>query len=345
MSRPLVMIQERPLNAETPLPSLRARLTPVPEFYVRNHFEVPDLDLGSWRLRVGGAVARPLSLSLPELQAMETRTRIVTLECAGNGRIGMRPRVPGVPWGHGAVGIAEFTGTPLQAVLERAALQADGTEILFEGADGGALPNGHQGGYARSLSVEAAVATEPLLAWEMNGEPLTPAHGRPLRLVVPGWYGMASVKWLERITALTEPFDGFFQRDHYRYVGEAGVPPGAPVERIRVRALITDPDAGASLQRGPIAVAGIAWTSGEGIRSVEVSMDGGATWHPSRLGAQESPFAPVRWEFDWRPATLGSHDLVARACDTSGCRQPLESVWNEGGYGNHSVHRIRVHVD
>ncbi len=345
MPRPLVIVQERPLNAETPLESLSARVTPVPEFYVRNHFDVPATDVAGWRLEVAGAVERPLALSLPELQAMAPRTRLVTLECAGNGRTAMSPLPPGVRWGFGAVGVAEFTGAPLAAVLERAGIRAAAREVLFEGADRGILPNGRPGGYARSLALPAALEPEVLLAWDMNGVPLTPDHGRPLRLLVPGWYGMASVKWLERITLLTEAFDGFFQRDHYRYFGEAGVPPGAPVERIRVRSLITEPIEGATLPSGSTRVTGIAWSSGGAIQGVDVSVDGGTTWHAARLASQESPFAPAHWEFEWRAAPPGEWILISRACDDAGRRQPLEPIWNEGGYGNHGVQWIRVQVD
>lgn len=342
--RRLRTLEERPLNAEIPLEEL-AEPGQGTLHYVRNHFDVPELDPAAWRLAVDGAVERPLSLDLDEVTGLPSRTLTVTLECAGNGRVFMSPTPEGTPWGHGAVSTAEFTGTPLRAVLERASLDTAAEEILFVGADRGE-PEGEEGPvpFARSLPRATAVGSDVLLAWAMDGEPLPPVHGRPLRLVVPGWYAMASVKWLVRISALTEPFRGPFQARDYVYRGEEGTPDGTPVTTARVRALVGTPKEGEEVGRGGCTVRGAAWSGHGDVVRVEVSDDGGRTWHEAELGEPSSPHAAVSWRYQWRPSREGAHELLARATDSAGHTQPLEPRWNEGGYGNNSVQRVRVRV-
>ena len=264
-----VTVQVSPRNREASVRQLRRTLTRSAAHFVRSNFDVPELP-GAWRLEVGGAVRTPLTLDLDALLSFPLRKETVTLECAGNGRLGMRPLPQGEPWSLGAVSTATWAGVPLVQVLEKAGLRDDVVEFLFESADGG---------FARSLPREKATSGEVLLAVQMNGAPLTPEHGAPLRLIVPGWYGMASVKWLRRIEAITTPFRGHFQSERYVLIDEEGRVP-APVQRMQVRALVTSPLEGDRVPRGRLDVSGWAW-SGEGaITAVEVAVGGGEDWTP-----------------------------------------------------------------
>lgn len=340
----LVPLTDRPFNAETPLAALQENVTPNHLFYVRNHFDVPNISAEQWRLSIGGAVHDPLTLSLSQLQTLSHETLHVTLECAGNGRTAMTPRPPGTPWGVGAVGSARFTGTPLRRLLERVAPVDNAVEVLFVGADCGVGKHGEPETYARSLPLDAALHPDTLLAWRMNDAALTPEHGYPLRLLAPGWYGMASVKWVKEIKVLTRPFDGFFQTSEYVFRDARGIPDGAPVTRMRVRALIAHPLDGATLSCGAITVHGVAWSGAGSIRCVEVSFDGGAHWQAAQIEGESSQYAPQRWRATWRPASNGAHTLIARAIDSAGNTQPHEPLWNRLGYANNNVHRVSVVV-
>jgi DMSO/TMAO reductase YedYZ molybdopterin-dependent catalytic subunit len=334
------------LNEEAPLGALAEPLTPTEDFYQRTNFLVPEIDRAAWTLSVHGAVRTPLVLGWDDLRRLPARTLAVTLECAGNGRTRMTPLPPGHPWELGAVSTARFTGASLRDVLRRAGVEDGAVEVAFAGADAGITETGRYARFERSLPLDAALDADVLLAWGMNGAPLPPRHGHPLRLVVPGWYGVASVKWLTEVRVLDAPFDGFFQRERYVYRGEAGMQDGTPVTRMRVRALIARPEDGERLKVGAQAeIRGTAW-SGEGpVRRVEVSVDGGATWRDARLGAAEGGYACVPWTLAWTPARPGRHELLARATDGAGNTQPLEPVWNELGYGNNVVQRVAVDVE
>lgn len=334
-----VVIQQDPYNAETPLEALWADFTPTESFFVRCHFGIPLLDLKTWHLEVEGGVRHPLRLSLSDLQALPHRAVVVTLECAGNGRALMHPAPSGVPWKLGAVGTARFVGVPLHHVLRQAGLLPEAGEVLFVGADAGEVAPGRTEPFARSVPVDVALSPEVLLAWEMNGRPLRPEHGFPLRLVVPGWYGMASVKWLSRIVVLTEPFRGYFQTERYVYAN--GVV--EPVTRIRVRSLIIHPHDGARLPEGPVDVLGIAWSGYGPIREVLLSADGGESFDEAELLAAPGPHAAVRWRFRWAPRA-GTYTLTARAADVAGHTQPQSPYRNRHGYGNNLCHTIRVTV-
>jgi len=217
-------VTEEPYNAETPLSALGHDLTPTNLFYVRNHFEVPTLDADQFVLRVNSAVANPLKMSLEELKEYPGRNLSVVMECAGNGRASMNPPIKGTPWNFGAISVANFSGIRLHQILELAGYSENGCEVLFAGADQGVIRSGEIEPYARSLPMEMALHEDTILAWQMNGEPLPLQHGFPLRLVVPGWYGMTAVKWLREITVLTKPFEGFFQTKEYVYSSEKGIP-------------------------------------------------------------------------------------------------------------------------
>lgn len=341
----LLAVSDEPFNAETPLCALAEPLTPTDRFYVRNHFPVPRFDDG-FELAVTGEVERPLRLGLDDLRALPRRTVAATLECAGNGRSRLEPKPPGVIWSFGAAGTGEFAGTPLAAVLERAAPRAAGAVVVLIGADSGELEDGsgRVEPFARALSAADARDPDVLLAWEMNGEPLTPDHGWPLRAVVPGRYAVDSIKWLVEIRLQAEPFRGFYQEEQYRYRGEAGTPEGAVVGRMRVRSVIARPGEGDELDGGPVEIAGSAWSGGGAITAVEVSTDGGASWQAAELGTPLSSYAATPWRLTWQPPGPGSYELVARARDEAGAVQPTSQRWNQLGYGNNQAHGVRLAI-
>jgi DMSO/TMAO reductase YedYZ molybdopterin-dependent catalytic subunit len=340
----LLTVTDRPFNAETPLPALEAAVTPAALFYVRCNFDIPALDTSAWRLSVEGRVREPASFTLAELRAMPWHEVHATMECAGNGRSLMAPQPPGTPWGLGAVSSGVFGGTPLRHVLEACGV-GDAVEIVFEGADRGTLRSGGIAHFVRSLPLAAALDPDTLLTWTLNDQPLEPAHGFPLRLFIPRWYGIASVKWLTRIVAVSEPLRAHFQTERYIYRGHPEYAAGAPVTFMHVRSLITRPVGGGVLRGAPVPVHGIAWSGFGAIRRVEVSCDDGRSWEPARLSPPASPWSAVSWEHEWVPAGPGEHRLMARAEDATGRIQPLDPVWNELGYGNNAVHRVAVRVE
>lgn len=340
----LVVVEEEPFNAETPMEALAEPLTPNFLFYVRNHFGVPRLEAETWRLAVDGAVENSLDLSLEDLKGLPRRMLTVTLECAGNGRTMISPVPAGTPWCFGAVSTATFTGTPLRTILDKAKLHPEAKEILFVGADQGEVEPGRMVRFARSLSCEIACHPDTLLAWAMNDEPLTPDHGFPLRLVVPKWYGVASVKWLERITAMSGPFNGYYQTERYVYLGERGTSEATPVTVMRVRSIIGRPLDGANLPLAPLEVAGTAWSGAGQIVRVEVSADEGRSWTEAELRKPPSPYAATPWRFSWTPPARGDYTLIARATDSVGNSQPLSPPYDKYGYGCNVVHRIQVTV-
>jgi sulfane dehydrogenase subunit SoxC len=335
-------------NHGLPLETLRDPITPLGLHHLLIHFDIPQVDAGTWRLRIGGLVERPLELTLDDLHARPARTRAVTLECAGNGRALLSPRAASQPWLSEAVGTAEWTGTPLAPLLEEAGLLADALEVVFSGLDRG-VQGGVEHAYERSLPVADALRDDVLLAYAVNGQPLPPQHGFPLRLIVPGWYGMAHVKWLGAITALTEPFDGYQQAVAYRLYdadGEAGpavtrmmprsltIPPGIPDFFSRDRVL----------DAGPCLLEGRAWSGWGAIARVELSTDGGETWDDARLGRQIGERAWRGWSHEWDASTPGSYAISSRATDAAGNVQPLEPAWNLKGYANNAVEHIPVTV-
>jgi DMSO/TMAO reductase YedYZ molybdopterin-dependent catalytic subunit len=340
----LLTVTERPYNAETPLEALAEPITPTRLFYVRSNFAVPKIDLADWRLRVYGEVDLPESFTWDTLRTLPERTVTLTMECAGNGRQMLSPMPSGTPWDLGAVSTAVFTGTSLCDLLDRVRPHAAAREVVMVGADGGEIDGVRVDAFERSLPLPVARDPDVMLAWAINGEPLPPEHGFPLRLVVPGWYGMASVKWLLGIRLVAEPFRGHFQSERYVYVQEQGLPDGTPVTRMRVRSLIATPGDGDTLPLAPLALVGSAWSGYGRIRAVEVSTDGGATWTDAELGDPPAPHAATPWRHRWTPSTPGSYQLVSRAVDDAGNRQPLQQVWNQQGYGNNMVQRVRVEV-
>jgi DMSO/TMAO reductase YedYZ molybdopterin-dependent catalytic subunit len=335
------VLKYAPLIAETPAPALAHPVTPSRHVYVRNNFGTPELPGDDHRIVVGGAVATPFAIAVRELRALPARTVTITMECAGNDRASMRPLPAGEPWGSGAVSTVRWTGTPLRAVLGRAELRADAVEILAEGADAG--DKGERGHipFARSLPVREALGDDVLLAYAMNGEPLPREHGAPVRLVVPGWYGMASVKWVTSIQALAAPFHGYFQTRRYVYVDAGGA---RPVGRMRVKSVIVAPAEGTTIVRQRMLVWGWAWSGAGAVTRVQVADGGGDAWHDARLLAPAGPHEWARWELEWEPRAPGRHVLRSRATDASGDVQPDEVPWNRLGYGNNAVRPIAVDV-
>lgn len=314
------VLSRDPEIVESPPGAWSRFITPARDRFVRNHFAVPRLGDGH-ALQIAGAVARRQLLPLRDLKRMPAVSATIVTECAGNGRALMG--VPGEPWEWGAVSNAQWTGTPLRSVLE---LQESAVEIVFTGADGGR--------YQRSLPREVAMDEETLLAWEMNGAPIPARFGGPLRLIVPGWYGMASVKWLSRIEALERPFEGEFQTEQYVYAA------GDPVTRTRIKSVFAELPRWAPAGI-PLRVAGVAW-GGEGVARVEVEIAGER--RRARLVGPALPHAWRQFELDWTPDAPGRYVLACRATDRSGRSQPDEAERNELGYGYNAVQRIEVAV-
>jgi DMSO/TMAO reductase YedYZ molybdopterin-dependent catalytic subunit len=342
-----LMIQRSdPLNGETSIPALTGDIVqPTEHHYVRNHFRIPSLAAASWRLGVTGLVDRPLTLTLDDLRRMPSQRRVVTLECAGNGRSLLRPAVEGEPWGLGAVSTAEWTGVALSDVLRQVDLKPEARQVIFRGADGGAVA-GHAGitRYERSLSLEEAREFQPLLAYAMNGGPLPVQHGFPLRLVVPGWYGVASVKWLTVIELVGRPFSGHFQTERYFYDwGAEREPAREPVTLQRVRALITEPSPDQELSRGAMTVRGLAWSGAAPIARVEVRIDDGS-WEDAQLVGEPARDHWQRWELRSRIDRTGALTIHARATDRTGRTQPAQPEWNRLGYGANPVQAVTVRV-
>jgi DMSO/TMAO reductase YedYZ molybdopterin-dependent catalytic subunit len=333
-------------NSGILLETLRHDVTPVGLHYLLNHFDVPYVADSKWDVEIGGRVAKPGATSLDEVRAFPARTLSVALECAGNGRGAMSPRYPSMPWVCEAVGNAEWTGTPLRHVLERAGLLDDVVEIACIGADRG-FDRGHEHAFGRSLKRDLALSDDVLLVWAMNGQPLLPQHGFPLRLIVPGWYGMASVKWLNRIEALDKPYDGFQQVVAYQYRSEPDGP-RTPITHMRVKSLMVPPGIpdwytrARLVDAGPVVLTGRAWSGGGvPIARVDVQIDG--QWHLAKLDPPLGKFAWRGWRCEWN-ADAGEHELACRATDANGETQPLDTRWDAGGFGNNAVHRLHVTV-
>mgnify|MGYP000306517086 CR=1 FL=1 len=334
-------------NHGMPLEALRHGITPLGLHYLLVHYDIPIVDPGNWHLVVEGHVDRPLALTLDDVERRPSLTTPVTMECAGNGRARLDPRPISQPWLLEAVGNAAWTGISLRALLESAGVQDGAVEVLFTGLDRG-VEGGVEQTYERSLPLDVAMADEVMLAHGVNGVPLPPQHGFPLRLLVPGWYGMASVKWLTRITVLDTPFEGYQNSTAYRWRTDPDEP-GEPVSRIEPRALMAPPGIPDFMSRkrfadaGPQTVVGRAWSGWGAIEAVEFSADAGATWKPAQLGVPAGPHSWTPWQAEW-DAEPGEHVLCCRASDASGRAQPDAPPWNVGGYANTDVQRVPVTV-
>jgi sulfite oxidase len=330
----LIVHSPRPLDLETPPAMLDSWITPLSRFFVRSHFYIPQVDMSRWQLSIDGLVEKPHQLRLEQLRRLPQIERVVTIECAGNGRAYFQPHVAGAQWRKGSVGTARWKGVRLRDVLARAVLKPQARHIIFDGADTGmaAAPD-----FVRSVPVEKCLHPDTLLATHMNGAPVPVEHGFPLRLITPGWEGAASIKWLTRITASASEASGFFMQTAYRYPIHP-VAPGAavdakdmaPITSLAVKSLIT---------RAAGPVAGFAWAGQDEIARVEISTDAGRTWKEAKLGPEKAPFAWRAFQYHGSPAGSGAK-ILSRATDSRGRMQPASPAWNPMGYLNNAIDSV-----
>jgi DMSO/TMAO reductase YedYZ molybdopterin-dependent catalytic subunit len=345
-----IVRSEAPLNLEMPFETAESFITPTESFYVRTHFPIPKMDRDAWWLHVEGEVEKPFTINYEQLLESESITVPVTLECAGNNRNFLEPKVKGVQWGLGAVGTAEWTGVPLFVLLNRARVKSNAREVVLEGSDHGMLddPKSPPGElrFSRSVPLEKA-QRDVLLAYRMNGKDLPPEHGFPVRAIVPGWYAMASIKWLQRIVVTGQPFNGYYQTLDYAYWKRRGeLAELSPVAQLQVKAEIAKPTQGETVPaNSTVRIHGAAWASGNQIVRVEVSIDGGSTWNEATLLGASKPNAWRLWEFNWQtPTAPGKHALVARATDSLGETQPVLRDSDRGTYMINHLLPIEVEV-
>ncbi len=325
----LVVRMQEPRNLEFPITSLQDVITPTEQFYVRSHFAVPKIDVATWKLKIEGLVEKPLELSYDDILKMKSVTKSITLECAGNGRVFLVPAAKGLQWGFGGVSTGNWTGVEIATVLEMAGVKPGASEVIFVGADQGAItsdpPSPGPIPYDRGIPLDKVLKPECLLAYKLNGEDLPPAHGYPLRGVVGGWYGMASIKWLTRIIVTDKPHQGFWQTLDYSYFErrDGGLPHLVPVTALDPKAVIAKPSLNEVVPVGKAyTLHGAAWAGENKVGQVEVSTDGGKTWGRAKLAEQASSLTWTFWEHSWTPAVRGPASLVVRCSDAKGNRQP-----------------------
>jgi sulfite oxidase len=345
----MIVRSARFLDLEMPPEFFASWLTPVPHFFVRNHMHEPStLDAEGWRLSVGGGVENPFSVSLSDLAKLEPRTVTNTLECAGNGRGFQQPKVPGVQWQRGAVGTARFAGPLLRDLLRRAGVRATGKHVMFRGLDEvpGKVPP-----FIRSIPIEKAMDQDTLIATHMNGASLARHHGFPARALVPGWIGAASCKWLTEIKVLDHEFEGNFMKPGYRLPNHSISPGGDvnpedthPITSLGVKSVIAQPGDGSSLKSRSLNIRGAAWAGETAITRVEISVDGGTTWHAARLGAQQSRYAWRLWDYAWNAPKAGEYTIMSRATDDQGRTQPQTAAWNPSGYLFNAIDQVNIRV-
>lgn len=353
--QPLIKLSYRPPNYETPLAHFNSLITPNDAFFVRYHLaNIPEIDIRSWRLRVGGAgAATPIELTMADLKRMEQVEVTAVLQCSGNRRGLFNPHVPGVQWGSGAMGNARWKGVRLKDVLAKAGARKDTVEVVLDGADGPVLDKTPD--FVKSLPIWKALDDSVLIAIEMNGEPLPAWNGFPARIVVPGWTGTYWMKHLTGLDLVDKPFDGFWMKSSYR------IPKGkfalvdrflsqeaettTPITEMLVNSLITNLAPGQRVAgRQALRVNGIAWDAGYGIHSVEVSLDGGASWSLAMLGEDRGRFSFRPWSFKAVPAKTGAMTILAKATNRLGASQPTELIQNPAGYHHNLVARVPVTV-
>jgi DMSO/TMAO reductase YedYZ molybdopterin-dependent catalytic subunit len=347
----MIVREKDPTNLEFPFAALETFITPTERFYVRSHFPTPQFDRNTWRLRVDGCVNKPLELTLDDVIGLPSKSVTTTMECAGNSRIYL-PKAKGVQWELGAASNAEWRGVGLADVLRAAGLKNEAVDVVMEGADRGEIkdepkPKGPIA-YSRSLPIDKAMNGDVLLAYEMNGEPLSPAHGYPLRVIVPGWYGMASVKWLSRISVLDHTFNGYWQTIDYTYWDRnGGEPVMKPISDMLVKSEIARPSINQRIVPDSVyPIFGAAWTGSDAlIDKVDISTNGGKDWSAARLLQKPQPYAWVLWQYDWHvPATAGTYTLMSRATDSRGETQPEQHNKDRGGYMINFILPITVDV-
>jgi sulfite oxidase len=345
----LIVRSARFVDLEMPSEFFDSWITPVPHFFVRNHMHEPSiLDAATWELKITGEVEKPLTLTLAELQKMESHSVTNTLECAGNGRAFHHPRVPGVQWQKGAVGTARFGGPRLRELLQRAGVKPTGKHVMFHGLDEvpGKVPP-----FIRSIPVEKATDEDTLIATRMNGAELTRHHGFPARALVPGWIGAASCKWLSEIKVLDKEFDGNFMKPGYRMPNHP-LKPGDPlnlddshaVTALNVKSVIAGPADDWTSKPQLIHIHGAAWAGEADIVKVEISTDSGATWQTAKLGHDHAKYAWRLWSHSWKAPKAGDYTILSRATDGQGRTQPETAEWNPSGYLYNALDQVKIHV-
>ena len=350
----LILLTSRPPQLETPVHYFKELITPNEALFVRWHLaNIPtSVDLNQWRLKIGGNIAKNLELSMGDLKSkFEKVTYTAVIQCSGNGRSFFEPRVAGGQWKNGAMGNVTWTGVRLKDILNMAGLKTGSVDVAFNGLDSPVLPTTPD--FIKSLPVDKAVEDDIMVAYEMNGEPLTMLNGFPARLVVPGWYATYWVKSLSDITVLTKQLDGFWMKGAYRIPDDpcACIPPGSapnkttPINRMDTRSVIVEPVEGARLgANGPVEIMGIAFSGGYSIRDVIVSVDGGKTWKEARLGEDKGKYSWIQWFYLWKPEKPGEYTIMARATNSIGESQPFEILWNPAGFRWNRIEKIEVVV-
>jgi sulfite oxidase len=345
----LIIRSYRFLDLETPVEYFDTWLTPVQHFFVRNHMHEPStLDASTWKLSVGGEVEKPYTITLAELSKLEVHSVVNTLECAGNGRAFHSPKVPGVQWQKGAVGTGRFSGPRLRILLERAGVKTTGKHVMFRGLDEvpGKVPP-----FIRSIPVEKAMDADTLVATQLNGAALPKHNGFPARMMVPGWIGAASCKWLTEIKVLDKEFDGNFMTPGYRMPNQPIKPGDAvkpedthPVTALHVKSLITAPLDGSTQPARSLDIKGVAWAGEAEVTKVEVSIDGGTSWHAAELGKDRARYAWRMFSYKWKAPSAGEFTILSRATDNQGRVQPVSPVWNPSGYLNNAIDQVKINV-
>lgn len=327
----MITREKEPVNLEFPFPTLNSRITPNNQFYIRGHFPIPQLLASSWKLAIDGEVKQEVTFTYDELRKLPSKKVMATLECAGNGRANLAPKVKGLLWEQGGIGNAEWTGVPLSVLLDKAGVKSGAIEIILEGADIGEVTEEPKSPgrihFARSLPLTKALQAEVIIAYQMNGKDLAPEHGFPVRAIIPGWYGMASVKWLTKITATSTPFKGYWQTLEYAYwQRKEDLPTLTAVTEVLIKAEIARPALHEVVPAGKLyRVYGAAWCGESEVAKVEISTDEGKSWQQAKLLESQIPYTWRLWEFNWQvPAQAGKQKLTVRATDKKGNTQPEE---------------------
>lgn len=349
----LILLTSRPPNLETPIHYFKELITPNDALFVRWHIApIPtSVDLNLWKLKVGGNTEKELQLSIDDLKKFEKVTYTAVIQCSGNGRSFFEPRVPGGQWGNGAMGNVTWSGARLKDIINMAGIKAGSVDVSFNGLDTGTLQTVPD--LIKSLPVDKAMEEDIIIAYEMNGEPLTMLNGFPARLIVPGWYATYWVKSLSEITVLSKPFEEFWMKPAYRIPDNpcGCITPGTtpkktvPINRMTTRSLIVEPLNSASLRTNTsVEIMGIAFSGGYSIKDVIVSVDGGKTWHQAKLGKDLGRYSWIQWFYPWKPSKPGKYTLMALATNSIGESQPFDSLWNPSGYLWNKIEKTEVVV-